>query len=63
MRIYSIFYILLLESKDLRIPVFTKTPTEYISENKYEVKEITDYNSKTKRYTVKWKEYFIKENL
>ena len=45
-KIYPIFYILLLELVNLRILVFIKTLSEFIQHNKYKVKRIIDYNSR-----------------
>ena len=47
-KIYSVFYISLLESADLRILTFTKRLSELSQNNKYEIKIITDYNPKTR---------------
>ena len=42
-KIYPVFYILLLESVDPKISVQNKLP-KLLSENKYKIKEITGYD-------------------
>ena len=52
MRIYSIFYILFLESINFNILVHNKL-FEILLKNKYKVKKIKDYNIFTNQYLIK----------
>ena len=52
-KIYLVFYILLLESTDLKISIFIKKPPKLAQNNKYKVKKITEYNSKIWQYIIK----------
>ena len=45
-KIYLVFYILLLESADPKILVFIRNLTKLILKNKYKIKKIVDDNSK-----------------
>ena len=47
MRIYLVFHVSLLKSADPRISVFIEILPKFIQNNKYKVKEIIGYNSKT----------------
>ena len=61
--IYPIFYILLLESVDVIISIFIKKLLRFVQNNKYKIKKIIKYNLRIQWYIIKWKRYFIKENL
>ena len=52
-KIYSIFYILLLESADPKILVFIWILIKLSQNNKYKIKEITEYNPKIRQYIIK----------
>ena len=56
------FYILLLELADSEILIQNKS-LKLLSENEYEIEEITDYNVFTNQYLIKWKNYDQKENI
>ena len=44
-RIYPVFYILLLKSVDSEIPIFIKKISEITQDDEYKVKKIVEYNS------------------
>ena len=52
MRIYPVFYIFLLKSINPEIPIFIKSP-KLLSENKYKIERIIDYNYKNQQYFIK----------
>ena len=56
MRIHPVFHILLLESVNSDTPVQNKL-LRLLSENKYEVEKIKDYDAITDQYLIKWKNY------
>ena len=62
MKIYPIFYISLLEPANSETPVSTKPP-KLLSENKYKIEKIIDYDYKNQQYFIKWKRYDKKKNI
>ena len=52
-KIYPVFYILLLESADLTILIFIKKLVGFVQNDKYKIKKIISYNFEIKKNTIK----------
>ena len=62
MRIYSVFYISLLESTNSSILIQNKL-LRLLLENKYKIKRIKDYNVFMNQYLIKQKNYNKDKNI
>ena len=62
-KIYPLFYILLIEFTDSEILILIKELIGLSLNNMYKVEKIIGYNPKIWQYIIKWKKYSMKENL
>ena len=53
MKIYSVFYVLLLKSADLRILLVIKKSSQLVQNKKYKIKKIVRYDYRTQQYIIK----------
>ena len=64
-RIYTIFYVLLLEKAPKNAEIATNVEIGEETENEYKIEEILDTNKISRKpyYLVKWKGYDTSENI